>query len=74
MKSVFILDACAVIALLAGEQGAENVKALVQDAIEEKITIKMNQINLLEVYYHVCNAYNQDEANRAYWLHQIIMI
>jgi predicted nucleic acid-binding protein len=58
------LDACALIALLAGEPGAENVKKIIQDAVDGNITIKINQINLLEVYYKVCNVYNQDEANR----------
>jgi predicted nucleic acid-binding protein len=65
LNNVFILDACALIALLAGEHGAQNVKKLIQDAIEEKIIIKMNQINLLEVYYHLCNIYNQKEADKA---------
>ena len=64
MNNIFILDACAIIALLAGEKGAENVKKLIQDAIEGKISLKMNQINLLEVYYHICKTYNQDEANK----------
>jgi hypothetical protein len=43
---------------MAGEQGAGNVKIVIQDAIEKKIIIKMNQINLLKVYYHVCKIYN----------------
>ena len=64
MKDVYFFDACALIALLAGEEGAENVMKLLQDAIDEKIIIKMNQINLLEVYYHLCRVYNQNEANR----------
>ena len=64
MNNIFILDACAIIALLAGEKGAENVKKLIQEAIEEKISLKMNQINLLEVYYHICKTYNQDEAKK----------
>jgi predicted nucleic acid-binding protein len=57
------LDACALIALLAGEPGAESVKKIIQDAIDGKITVKINQINLLAVYYHVCGVYNQNEAN-----------
>ena len=65
MNNIFILDACALIALLAGETGSEKVKDLVQQAIDEKIILKMNQINLLEVYYYICNVYNQDEANKA---------
>jgi len=65
LNDIFILDACALIALLAGENGAENVKRIIQDAINGDIAVKMNQINLLEVYYKVCNVYNQDEANKA---------
>jgi predicted nucleic acid-binding protein len=65
LSDTFILDACALIALLAGEHGAENVKKIIQDAVDGNITLKINQINLLEVYYKICNVYNQDEANRA---------
>jgi predicted nucleic acid-binding protein len=65
LSNIFILDVCAIIALLAGEQGAENVKKIIQDAIEEKIILKINQINLLEVYYHICKDYNQEEASKA---------
>jgi len=64
LSNIYILDACALIALLAGEHGAENVKKIIQDAVDGKITIKINQINLLEVYYKICNVYNQDEANK----------
>jgi len=64
LSGIYILDACALIALLAGESGAENVKKLIQDAINGDITVKINQINLLEVYYKLCNVYNQNEANR----------
>jgi predicted nucleic acid-binding protein len=65
MNNIFILDACALIALLAGETGSEKIRDLVQEAIDGKIILKMNQINLLEVYYYLCNVYNQDEANKA---------
>jgi predicted nucleic acid-binding protein len=50
--------------LIAGEPGAENVKKIIQGAVDGDITVKINQINLLEVYYKICNAYNQDEADR----------
>ena len=63
MINTFIFDACALIALLAGEQGAEKVKAIVQDAIDEKAAVKINQINLLEVYYRIINIYNQKKAD-----------
>jgi len=64
LNNIFFLDACALIALLAGEKGAENVKKIIQDAIDESIIVKINQINLLEVYYHLCKVYNQEEANK----------
>jgi predicted nucleic acid-binding protein len=59
------LDACALIALFARESGYENVKEIIQDAIDGNSIVKINQINLLEVYYHICNVYDQGEANRA---------
>ena len=63
MSNIFILDACSLIALLVGEKGAENIKDIIQNAIDGKTTVKINQINLLEVYYFTINNYGQDEAN-----------
>jgi len=63
LKNLFILDACALIALLAGENGAEKVRDIIQDAVDEKATVKINQINLLEVYYYIINIYGQSKAN-----------
>ncbi|MDR0608874.1 MAG: PIN domain-containing protein [Planctomycetaceae bacterium] len=65
MNNPFILDACALIALLANEPGAENVIKIIQDAIDGDIIVKINQINLLEVYYDVCKIYGEDAANNA---------
>jgi PIN domain nuclease of toxin-antitoxin system len=64
LNDTYILDACAVIALLAGEPGAENIKKIIQGAVDGTINVKINQINLLEVYYKICNVYNQNEANK----------
>jgi predicted nucleic acid-binding protein len=50
---------------LAGEPGGEKVKQIIQNAVDGNVVVKISQINLLEVYYHVCNVYNQDEADRA---------
>ena len=63
--STYFLDACALIALLSGERGAENIKTILQKAIDGEIIVKINQINLLEVYYHVCKIYDQNKANIA---------
>ena len=64
MNNIYILDACSLIALLVGEKGAENIKDIIQNAIDGKTTVKINQINLLEVYYFTINNYGQDEANK----------
>jgi len=63
LNKILILDACALIALLAGEKGAEKVRDIIQDAVDGKVTVKINQINLLEVYYHIIKIYNQNKAN-----------
>ena len=64
MKSYF-LDACALIAFLLKEEGCENVKKTMIEADDEKIILKINQINLLEVYSHLYGNYGRDAANNA---------
>jgi predicted nucleic acid-binding protein len=63
--SIFVLDACALIAYFAKENGAENVKAILKEAIDNTNTkIFMNKVNLLEVYYDVIKNYNKNEADK----------
>ena len=46
----YILDACALIAYFAKENGAVNVKNILRDAIDDDdIVVFMNKTNLLEV-------------------------
>jgi predicted nucleic acid-binding protein len=47
----YVLDACAVIAFLDGEQGADTVKDLFEKAESGEITVFIHAVNLLEVYY-----------------------
>ena len=47
----YVLDACALIALLNKEDGAHNVVALYEKLIDGKAEIIMNKVNLFEVYY-----------------------
>ena len=51
MKEVYVLDACALIAFLNDEKGAEKMEKLLEDAASNKIKIVMAIINLYEVYY-----------------------
>ena len=63
--SVFVLDACALIAYFAKENGSENVKTILKEAIDNRDTkIFMNKVNLLEVYYDVIRNYNEQEADK----------
>jgi len=49
--TAYVLDACAMIALLNGEEGADAVNNLFQQAVKGEIELYMSVINLLEVYY-----------------------
>ena len=58
----YILDACALIAVLNKEQGAESVKNLLEhDGID--IEIYMSIVNLLEVYYGLLREYGKATAD-----------
>ena len=60
----YILDACALIAVLNKEDGAEVVRDLIDKANENSVSISMNVINLLEVYYGVRRELGQDLADK----------
>jgi len=64
LRKAYVLDACALIAFLSGENGSEKIKLILQDAFEEKVNLKMNHINLLEVYYNTIKKYDQNTANK----------
>ncbi|MCL2643733.1 MAG: hypothetical protein FWD52_09580 [Candidatus Bathyarchaeota archaeon] len=49
------MDACALIAFLRDELGADVVTAILKCAKQGKAEICMNSINLLEVYYGCCS-------------------
>lgn len=51
MNNVFVLDACALIALLKNEEGADKVAAVYKQAESGEAELIMNRINLLEVFY-----------------------
>ena len=53
MKDSYCLDACALIAFLCDEQGADVVEQLLIEAERKNISLIMHKINLLEVYYGI---------------------
>jgi PIN domain nuclease of toxin-antitoxin system len=53
MRDTFVLDACALIAFLNKEPGMDVVREILLRALEDEVSITMNKLNLLEVYYDV---------------------
>jgi len=47
----YILDACALLAFLNDEEGAEKIENLLNQSAASDISVYMNIINLFEVYY-----------------------
>ena len=62
----YVLDACALIALLQNEEGADRVAAVINAANEGVADVTMNKINLLEVYYNVYRSQGEAQAEVMY--------
>ena len=63
MSKIYVLDACALIALLSNEKGADKVAYAYKDANSGNAKIIMNVVNLLEVYYDFYRAYSKKIAD-----------
>jgi PIN domain nuclease of toxin-antitoxin system len=62
MINVYILDACALIAILTNEKGADIVKDLLQKAVHGETHVLMHKLNFLEVYYDIYKQYGEERA------------
>jgi uncharacterized protein with PIN domain len=60
-ENVYIFDACAIIALLDSEPGAEVVETLLA---EESNHCVIHLLNVCEVYYHVYRRADQQRADK----------
>lgn len=63
MKSVYILDACALLAAYKQEDGFTIVADLYEDAVNGKTRLCINMLNLLEVYYGLIYDFGSAFAN-----------
>jgi predicted nucleic acid-binding protein len=63
LSSQYILDACALIALLMNETGADEVSAMFNQAYRREMKISMNKLNLLEVYYDTYRSHGKETAD-----------
>jgi predicted nucleic acid-binding protein len=60
------LDACALLAVLAMEKGAENIRDLFQKTVDNQAVLMMNKLNFLEVYYKIYKVYGKTEADNLF--------
>ena len=60
--SKYILDACALLAVLNKEDGGDKVRKIINQAITDSTEIRMNIVNLLEVYYGIFRDCGKDVA------------
>jgi predicted nucleic acid-binding protein len=61
-KGKFVLDACALLALLNKEKGGDKVNELFKQAKAGEITLYMSIVNLIEVFYGLIRDQGLDRA------------
>jgi len=64
--TTYVLDACAMLAVLANEQGADVVEGIYKKAASGEVVLTMNKLNLLEVYYDLVRTYGKGRADSFY--------
>ena len=62
--SRYVLDACALLAMLRNEAGADKISEIINAANNGEATIEMNKVNLLEVYYDLYRSIGKDIAEK----------
>jgi len=62
----FVLDACAIIAFLNDEEGADQVEELLWQRERSSYTLFIHEINLLEIYYGVYRDESKELAEQTY--------
>ena len=64
MKNVYVLDACALIALITDEAGADTVGEVIKSAYRGEAEAFLNKLNLLEVYYGDYRVHGKTAADK----------
>ena len=70
MSNSYVLDACALLALINNEEGADSVEAILREALDGKVEVYMNKINVYEIYYGIYRVEGKDKADETYQLIQ----
>jgi predicted nucleic acid-binding protein len=70
LSNSYVLDACALLALINNEEGADSVEAILREALDGKVEVYMNKINVYEIYYGIYRVEGKDKADETYQLIQ----
>ena len=62
----YVLDACAMLAALSNEPGADVVDEVYEKAASGRAKLTMHKVNLLEVYYDLFRTYGKERADEVY--------
>ena len=66
MTEKYLLDACAVIAYLNDEEGADKIEGLLWESDQRSKVLFLHEVNLLEVYYGVYRDEGEQLAEETY--------
>ena len=61
--TIYVLDACAMLAVLSNEPGADVVEYVYEKAASGEAILTINKLNLLEVYYDLFRSYGKERAD-----------
>ena len=64
--NLYVLDACALLAVLAKETGSDKIRDLFQKTVDRQAALIMNKLNFLEVYYKIYSAYGKTAADNLF--------
>jgi PIN domain nuclease of toxin-antitoxin system len=64
MNETFVLDACALIAVLSNEAGADKVVDVYKKVLNGEAELVMHVVNLLEVYYDDYRTHGKESAKK----------
>jgi PIN domain nuclease of toxin-antitoxin system len=66
MTNEYVLDACALIALINDEEGTDKVESVLMKALDTQADVFMNKLNIYEVYYGILRDEGQQKADEVY--------
>ena len=66
MNNIYVLDACALIALFNDEPGADDVERILREAFNGTAEIYMTKINIYEIYYGIYKSSGKENAEQTH--------